>query len=47
MLVFFDDELTTFRNKNYRFICDVKKKSKTKNLCGVWKNKGSMKDGNF
>ena len=25
MLVFFDDELTTFRNKNYRFICNVKK----------------------
>ena len=24
MLVFFDDELTTFRNKNYRFICNVK-----------------------
>ena len=23
MLVFFDDELTTFRNKNYRFICNV------------------------
>ena len=26
LLVFFDDELTTFRNKNYRFICNVKKK---------------------
>ena len=25
MLVFFYDELTTFRNKNYRFICNVKK----------------------
>ena len=28
MLVFFDNELTTFRNKNYRFICNVKKRSK-------------------
>ena len=26
LLVFFDDELTTFRNKNDRFICNVKKK---------------------
>jgi len=26
LLVFFDDELTTFRNKNYRFICNVKNK---------------------
>ena len=25
LLVFFDDELTTFRNKNDRFICNVKK----------------------
>ena len=25
LVVFFDDELTTFRNKNYRFICNVKK----------------------
>ena len=23
LLVFFDDELTTFRNKNNRFICNV------------------------
>jgi len=28
LLVFFDDELTTFRNKNYRFICNVKKSFK-------------------
>ncbi len=26
MLVFFDDELTTFKNKNHRFICNVEKK---------------------
>ena len=26
VVVFFDDELTTFRNKKYRFICNVKKK---------------------
>ena len=25
LLVFLDDELTTLRNKNYWFICDVKK----------------------
>ena len=25
LLVFFDDELTTFWNKNYRFICNVEK----------------------
>jgi len=25
MLAIFDDELTTFRNKNYRFIFNVKK----------------------
>ena len=28
LLVFFDDELTTFRNKNYGFICNVKKSKK-------------------
>ena len=25
MFVYFDDELTTFRDKKYRFICNVKK----------------------
>ena len=25
VLAFFNDELTTFRNKNARFICNVKK----------------------
>jgi len=25
ILAFFDDVLTTFRNKNYRFICNVEK----------------------
>ena len=28
LLVFFDDELTTFRNKNESFICHVKKNKK-------------------
>ena len=25
LLVFFDEEIITFRNKNYRFICNVEK----------------------
>ena len=28
LLVFFDNELTTFRNKNYSLICKVKKSKK-------------------
>ena len=46
ILVFFDDELTTFRNKNYRFICNVEKN--VKKLYGVWKRYiGSKQNGNF
>ena len=35
MLVFFDDEQTTSRNKNDRYICNVKKIKRK--LFGVWK----------
>ena len=45
LLVFFDDELTTFRNKNYRFICNVKKSKKSFMECE--KDIGSMKNGHF
>ena len=43
MLVFFDDELTTNRNKNDRFICYVKKIK----LYGVGKDIGLLKTDIF
>ena len=43
MLVFFDDELTTFRNKNDRFICNVKKVKKRFMECE--RDIGSLKNG--
>ena len=32
LLVFFNDGLTTFRNKNYRFIFNIEKQNKLKGL---------------
>ena len=45
MLVFFDDELTTYRKKNYRFICKVKKSKKSFMECE--RDIGSMKNGHY
>ena len=42
--MFFDDELTTFRNKNNRFICDVTKKI---GFLGSEKDIGSIKNGHY
>ena len=45
LLVYFDDELKTLRNKNYRFICNVKKSKISFMECK--KYIGSMKNGHF
>jgi len=45
LLVFFDDELTTVRNKNDKFICNVKKIKI--GFMGCEKDIGSTQNGIF
>jgi len=45
LLVFFDNELTTFRTKNYRFIFNVKKSKISFMQCE--NDISSMKNGHF